>query len=289
VADLAAGPEDTPAAEALADLAAAAVAEAARREAGEGRERMSSIDSKLAELVKRLRGAANTNLESVVLFGSAARGDFWKSYSDLNVFCTLRALTLEELSLLSPVVQWWIRKQGQPAPLFFTAEELLRSADVFAIELLDMQRNHQVLYGPDVLTEIVVPMNLHRVQVEHELRTMLLKLRQQYLQSSENQDALRAVLSKSYSGALTLLRHALIALGQEPQVAPREVFARISAETGADARAFEAGLELRETGKLSRDLASAYGAYLSALEKVISALDQHLPKREWKRTRRTDS
>ena len=250
---------------------------------------MSSIDSKLAELVERLRGAAKKNLESVVLFGSAARGDFWKSHSDLNVFCTLRALTLEELGPLSPVVRWWIRKQKQPAPLFFTAQELVRSADVFAIELLDMQRNHQVLYGTDVLTEIVVPMNLHRVQVEHELRTMLLKLRQHYLQGSEDQDALRAILSKSYSGALTLLRHALIALGQEPPIAPREVFARISAETGTDAGAFDAGLELRETGKLSKNLVSAYGAYLSAFEKVISVLDQHLPKKEWKRTPSTDS
>lgn len=250
---------------------------------------MSSIDSKLAELAKRLQGAAKTNLESVVLFGSAARGDFWKSHSDLNVFCTLRALTLEELALLAPVVGWWIRKHNQPAPLFFTAEELRRSADVFAIELLDMQRSHQVLYGIDVVTEIVVPMNLHRVQVEHELRTMLLKLRQHYLQGSQNQGALRAVLSKSYSGALTLLRHTLIALGQEPPVAPREVFARIAADTGAEAQAFEAGLELRETGKLSRDLASAYGAYLSALEKVIFTLDQHLPKKEWKRTASTNS
>ena len=62
-----------------------------------------------------------------------------------------------------------------------TLEELRESADVFAIELIDIQRSHRTLFGQDVVAAINVPMNLHRVEVEHELRTTLLRLRHHLL------------------------------------------------------------------------------------------------------------
>ena len=37
--------------------------------------------------------------------------------------------------------------------------------DVFTIELLDMQRHHRVLLGADVVKDLRIPMDLHRVQV----------------------------------------------------------------------------------------------------------------------------
>ena len=52
---------------------------------------------------------------------------------------------------------------------------------MFAIELLDIQATHQTLSGDDVVSAHHVPMNLHRVEVEHELRTTLLRLRQHLL------------------------------------------------------------------------------------------------------------
>ena len=58
-------------------------------------------------------------------------------------------------------------------------------------------------------------MNLHRVEVEHELRTTLLRLRHHLLLSPDNEDELRAVLAKSITSVLTLFRHALIAVGRE--------------------------------------------------------------------------
>jgi hypothetical protein len=244
---------------------------------------MASQDEKLAELVKRLQSAAGANLESTALYGSAARGEMHEGISDLNVFCTVRSLGADDLARLSPVVIWWTGKQKEPPPLFFTAQELRESADVFAIEFYDMQKSHRVLHGVDVLAGISVPMNLHRVQVEHELRTLLLKLRMHFLQQAGNEQALRAVLAKSHASVLTLARHTLIALGDDPPDAPRDVFSQVAALTGADSLAFEPGLELRETGKLGANLAHAYGAYLTAIEKVITALDRHLPKKEWKR------
>jgi len=52
------------------------------------------------------------------------------------------------------VVRWWCVEQREPAPLFFTKEELKNAADVFAIEILDMKHGRRVLYGTDVVAEI---------------------------------------------------------------------------------------------------------------------------------------
>jgi predicted nucleotidyltransferase len=51
---------------------------------------MLATNAKLAELVKRLKEFAATNLDCVILFGSAVRGDFREGHSDLNVVCILR-------------------------------------------------------------------------------------------------------------------------------------------------------------------------------------------------------
>lgn len=250
---------------------------------------MLSTDAKLAELVKRLKEFAASNLECVILFGSAARGDFREGHSDLNVVCILQSLTVEELGRLASVVKWWCVEQKEPAPLFFTHEELRQAADVFAIEILDMKQERRVLYGKDLVSEIEVPMNLHRLQIEHDLRTILLKLRQQYLRSPGNAQELAPVMRKSFSGVITLLRHTVIAFGQQPPVHVHEVIQRAATLTGADQSALNALLKLRESGDFHGEIVPAYGAYLRALEKVLYALDHHLPKREWQRVKKTGS
>jgi len=201
----------------------------------------------------------------------------------------LRSVAARELTRVAPVVHWWCKDQNEPAPLFFAAEELRQSADVFSIELLDMQQSRRVLYGADVVAGIAVPMNLHRVQVEHDLRTLLLKLRQHFLLNGQKESELRAAAAKSSSSALALLRHALIAFDEEPPAAAPQVFARITALTGADAEAFSAAYKLRDRHAHVDDIARAYGQYLNALTVVISALDKIVPKREWHRAGKAGS
>jgi hypothetical protein len=244
---------------------------------------MLSTEAKLTDLVSRMKEFAAQNLESIILYGSAARGDYKEGHSDLNVLCILRSVATRELARVTAVVHWWCKDQNEPAPLFFTAEELRQSADVFSIELLDMQENRRVLYGPDLIDNIEVPMNLHRVQVEHDMRTLLLKLRQHFLLTGQKESELRAAEAKSSSSVLALLRHALIAFEEEPPATAHEVFARIAALTGADAEAFSAAFRLRDRHAHADDIVRTYEKYLNALTVVISALNKIVPKHEWHR------
>lgn len=241
------------------------------------------MDGKLNELISRLKEAAGKNLESVVLYGSAARGDFHPGTSDLNVLCTLVSIDVDELHRLAPVVAWWTQEVKEPAPLFFLTEELQNSTDVFAIESLDAKRSHRVLFGKDVVANLEIPMNLHRVEVERDLRELLLKLRQHVLHAGRNEMELTAVLKKTASVAKTLLRHTLLTFGEEPPAEAKDIFKRVGVLTGADADAFGEVYDFRTTGSWKDDSFHAYDRYMHALEKVIVALDTKLPKREWQR------
>jgi hypothetical protein len=88
---------------------------------------------------------------------------------------------------------------------------------------------------------------------------------------------------------LTLLRHTVIAFGEEPPAAERDIIARAASLTGSNASDFDALLKLRETGEFHSEIVPVYGAYLKALEKISSALDKHLPKREWRRVKNSHS
>jgi len=241
------------------------------------------MEGKLTELVGRLKEAAGKNLESVVLYGSGATGRYRPGTSDLNVLCTLVTMDVHELQLLTPVVHWWTHEEKEPPPLFFLSEELQRSTDVFAIESLDLKRAHRVLFGSDPVADLVIPMNLHRVQVERDLRTLLLRLRQHVLLAGKNEMDYTAVLKKTVSSATTLLRHTLLAFGEEPPAEPLALFARVAEVTGADAEAFQTVYDYHEGRGLAKDSFAAYDQYIHALEKVIVALDGMVPKKEWQR------
>src|SRR5229473_4442674 len=183
------------------------------------------------DFVSRLRTAAGANLESVILFGSAVAGDFHPEFSNVNLFCVIRDSSFAALQALVPAVKWW-DSQKQPPPLFMTRDEIARSVDVFTIELIDMQQHHRVLFGEDVVQGLSIPANLHRVQVEYELREKLALLRQHLLLASGNDERMWELLLRSVSSFATLFRHALMVMGQATPVGKREAVRALAEHIG---------------------------------------------------------
>src|SRR5271169_7110363 len=169
-------------------------------------------EKQIDEFISRLRAVSGENLQSVILYGSAADGEFHPEFSNVNLLCILRETSFATLTAMVPAVEWWTR-QKHNAPLVLTREELERSTDVFSIEFLDMQQRHRVLFGEDVLSGLQIPMHLHRAQLEYELREKLILLRERLLLAAGNKKQLWALLLGSLSAFITLFRHGLIALG----------------------------------------------------------------------------
>src|ERR1700733_11574446 len=224
-------------------------------------------EKKITEFVERLRVAAGSNLESVILFGSAVAGDFHSEFSNVNLFCVIRDSSFGALQALAPAVKWW-DAQKQPPPLFMTRKEIERSTDVFTIELIDMQEHHRVIYGADVLQGLSIPTNLHRVQVEYELREKLAVLRQHLLLASGNDSRLWEILLRSVSSFATLFRHVLIVLRHVAPVGKREAVQALSKQIAFDPSGILQVLEVRESksNRKDFDVANVFARYLTALE-----------------------
>jgi hypothetical protein len=234
-------------------------------------------EDKIQGFVRRVRDAAGTNMESVILYGSAAAGDYHPEFSNLNLFCVLRDSSFAALQTLAPAMKWW-QEQKQPAPLLMTRAELEATTDVFTIELMDMQQHHRVLMGEDVLKGLQIPLRLHRVQVEYELREKLVLLRQHSLLALESDKRLWELLVRSSASFVTLFRHALLALGEEVPAGKREAVARLSRTVGFDPAAINQVLDVREHKAETRafDAKELFGRYLAAVERVTAAVDKAL-------------
>ncbi len=234
-------------------------------------------EKKIGDFISRLRSAAGANLESVILFGSAVAGDFHPEFSNVNLFCVIRDSSFGALQALAPAVKWW-GAQKQPPPLFMTCDEIARSTDVFTIEFLEMQQHRRVLFGEDVLQGLSIPANLHRVQVEYELREKMALLRQHLILASGNESRLWELLLRSVSSFATLFRHALIVLGKNAPVGKREAVQALSSQIGFDAAGFLQVLDVRErkSDRKKFDVADVFSRYLAALEQVTAAVDKML-------------
>jgi len=233
-------------------------------------------ETELSEIVRLLKDAAGQNLRAVVLYGSGVDGDS-REGTGLNILCLLHRLTGEVLGSLRPAALRWLRR-GHPAPLIFTLEELRDSADVFSIELLDMKARHRMLEGSDFLASLEVPMTLHRLQVERELRSNVIRLRQSFLRCRGQRSEVADLMMASASSFGTLFRHALIAMGQDAPQSNRAAADQLATLLATNAAAFHRVMDLRE-GKSARgemDLEKTFAAYLDLVTKIAEEIDRRL-------------
>jgi hypothetical protein len=132
-------------------------------------------------------------------------------------------------------------------------------------------------------------MDLHRVQVEHNLRTKLLTLRQMYAQFADDDQRVRRLMLDSVSNFATLFRHALIAMGEQPGESPgqtspgqsspsqskEESVRKLAARIHFDPDIFVRLLQVRAQKAKEKDLDphAAFAQYMEGIERAIQAVD----------------
>jgi|SRR6185437_7496279 len=228
----------------------------------------------LDQIVEKLRKALDSSLVSIVLYGSAATGDHHEKVSDYNILCVLTKITPAELRAVEPVFRWW-REQGNPSPLLLTEHELKTSTDCFAIEFQDIREHHRILYGPDLVESLEIDRSFYRAQVECELRTKLLRLRQKGGGVLSDKDALRGLLVDSVSTFCVLFRHALLLSGVAAPVKKREIVEATAQHFGIEIAPFVTLLDQREQKVKAKEIEPEplFARYISQIEKVIDAVD----------------
>lgn len=231
-------------------------------------------DTALAELLATLDQDAPDGL-SVVLYGSAARGDWDAARSDLNLLLVLEDASPASLQRLMPAVRRW-HEAGFTAPLIIGRDEWVRAADVFPVEITDMSLAYQVLRGDDPVVPLSVdPADLRRA-VETALRGKLIRLRQAYTRFGEAMPTLGGFAMATASELLVLLRCLAVLKRRDPGHTPVAAITALSDALGP------AEAVLHEVVSHRRDpewhcTPAIFAAYLDAVHRLVEIVDQHQP------------
>lgn len=224
-----------------------------------------------------LRAAHGRNLASVILYGSAAAGDFIKNQSDYNLLIALDKITPKDLRAAQAPMREW-SKLGHPVPIYFTVSELKTAADVFPIEFRQMEKARKVLYGADVLANVTISDEHLRHQTEFELRSKLIQLRRRYIPASVSVEGLAALMSQSLSSFAALFRAVLLLHGIDSPVNKHEIVALTAQHLQIDGAPFEKIFNIRENNFVKKldeiEANQLFSDYMEQIEKVIEAVDK---------------
>ena len=229
----------------------------------------------LDELVSQLGKAYGNDLRAVVLYGSAASGDYVPKRSDQNVLVIVEKLPLDRLHAAAAVTRAW-REGGNPAPMTLTLSEWRGSADIFPMEYADILDRHKVLFGDPPFAGVKVDQRHLRLQLEYEAMGKLLHLRQGVLSAGGDAARQLALLEASLSTIMVIFRGALRLHGVTPPADREAVCRETAARGGFDAEPFRRVVRhVRGDQALAKtDAPGVLSGYLGGMERLVAYLDQ---------------
>ncbi len=234
-----------------------------------------AVANKINPMLDDLLGEHASNIHSIHITGSAVIPDYNEKLSDVNSVVVLRDMDLKFIKFLAPLGKKYGKKKIA-APLVMTPGYIKSSLDAFSIEFLDFKLIHKTVYGPDIFAPLEIATAPLRLQVEREIKTKLIHLRQGYISSLGKKEHLSAILVKSFTGSMALFRAIIKLLGKEPPVARAEVIAVVGSACGIDTAVFT-DLLLLKAGRVrpaGQELYSLFERYYNALEATGKIIDE---------------
>lgn len=230
------------------------------------------LKNNLKSFIQGLKDVFGEDLTSLILYGSAASGEFVNRHSNLNLLVLLKSTELRDLKKASGLVG----KYRMISPLFLTESYIASSSDTFPVEFLDMRENYSVLYGKDALKGVVVETRNLRFQCEQELKSKLINLRQLYLLINKDKTALRNLLFKSFNSILHILRNVLRLKGKVAPYKKEDVLKELVPEFNIDIGIWGKIFSAKKGEiKLSRyDIEPLFVNFVRELEKIVEVVDR---------------
>lgn len=227
-------------------------------------------------LVQLVKAALPRDIRSIVLYGSAAAGDFIAGESDFDVLIVAQRLGLAELGALNPAFRQWVRA-GNTAPRLMTTGQLAASVDAFPIELMDLCRARRVLHGEDPLHGVSIPVEPLRIQLERELKGKLFALREGAVFAAGRPRRLAAIMSESVTPFLVLCRAAVRLHREEVPAYKIDAFRVLADEVGFNPGPFLAALDLKHRKPGDADTRTLFESYLNTVERIVESIDRRGP------------
>jgi hypothetical protein len=229
-----------------------------------------ALERAMSRFIDDLGGTGTPGI-AVVLYGSAARGDWDAHRSDVNLLVVVDDPSPARLGELTNAVRRW-HEQGFTPPLLMGRSEWQRATDVFPIEVVDMQLAHRLLVGADPVSGLVVPPDALRWMLEAELRGKLVRLRQAYVRFRDAEPVLGGFASASASEFLVLLRATAVLAGRDPGATAADTVSALADHLGSGVEAVRHVVAHRRAREWSCP-APLFAEYLEAVRHLVDLID----------------
>lgn len=229
----------------------------------------------LQTYVKEVNGAFGEQMEGLLLYGSAVRGEFIPGRSNLNILLLVSSYDSAVLKQYSALHRRWSKEQIM-VPLFLTEEELHLSAAVFPLEFLEIQEQHRVLGGRDPFIGFHVKTDRLKDAVVQGFASHLLRLRQRYVEGGGGDEATTMLLPLSITSILPLLRGVQRLLGRPPLSHSDAVIADVAEQLKLDLQGL-LDVWLLKRGQISpghHEVPRLFDRYLQAATRLTRAVEQ---------------
>ena len=233
------------------------------------------VQGHLEKIMAQFHQDWSTDVESLVLFGSAARGDFIAGRSNINLLVVVRGLSVEFMQGMGRLHRQWGKHQIV-APFVMTKDDLGRSSRLFPLEFLQMTQNHVVLSGQDPFVGFSLDTVRLGWQCEQELMANLLRLRQRFIEGEARIEAIQALLLLSITAVLPCIRGLLHGLGQPSNRKDIEILEGLSGTVQFDPTIFLEILSIKRgiSSPGSLEWLKVYDRYLQNFERFLKRVDE---------------
>ena len=226
------------------------------------------------DIIKDCSALFADDLVSIILYGSAASGDYVSGKSDINLMIVLSDAGIDRIDQAIDIVAGW-DKRNIATPLFLTEAYVQTSLDVFPIEYLNFQNNYKLVYGKDILQHLSFDKEFLRLQCEREIKGKLLVLRAGFLQSRGKGKNLQPLIADSLGALIAIFNGLLHWKGIELPQHHRNVIDAFCETFDMHPALFAKLLDVRERkAKLSdSELTHLFKGYLREVQKLWKTVD----------------
>jgi len=214
------------------------------------------------------------NLLSVILYGSAVDADFDIKWSNINIVLVFKNIGAGTLQKSLHIIDKG-RKKKIIAPLFFTHQHIKTSSDTFPMEFLEIKDKHLLLYGEDAFGQLEVDGKNLRLECEQQIKSMLIKLRQSYLEVGLARKGLEKMLHESFRSLMPILRTILRLKSEDIPQTKEELIEKSSSIVSFRKDIFLALLKDKQGDEKigGKEAISFFDDYLIELAKIAQYVD----------------
>jgi hypothetical protein len=200
-----------------------------------------ALDAATAALTKTL----GENLQSLLLYGSAVRGNLQAGVSDLNLLILLQESTPDAHAAIAEAIRGPVRIE----PFILGRALLARSIQAFAVKFLSIRRNYRVLHGADPFADLVIDETLAKFLCEQAVRNLRLRCVRAFVVLGQDPPRYTAFLAKMASAIFTDLAEGLRRVGTDVPRSYEERIPLFEKTFGADASALRDLLALKASAR----------------------------------------